>query len=48
MYDYLEDILCEMPDDMKNGTVPTPASDHLFKTEDDSPALNEQESDFFH
>jgi hypothetical protein len=34
MYDYLEDILCEKPDDM-NGTAPTPASDHLFETEDD-------------
>jgi hypothetical protein len=31
-----------------NGTVPTPASDHLFETEDESPALNEKESDFFH
>jgi hypothetical protein len=47
MYDYLEDILCEMPDDM-NGTAPTPASDHLYETEDESPALNEKESDFFH
>jgi hypothetical protein len=47
MYDYLEDILSEMPDDM-NGTAPTPASDHMFETEDDSPALNEKESDFFH
>jgi hypothetical protein len=26
MYDYLEDILAEMPDDM-NGTPPTPASE---------------------
>jgi hypothetical protein len=47
MYDYLEDILSEMPDDM-NGTAPTPASDHLFQVEDDSQALNDKESDFFH
>jgi hypothetical protein len=47
MYDYLEDILCKMPHDM-NGTTPTPASGHLFETEDESPALNEKESDFFH
>jgi hypothetical protein len=47
MYDYLEDILNEMPDDMK-GTAPTPASDNLFDVDEDSPALNEKESDFFH
>jgi hypothetical protein len=47
MYDYLEDILDEMPDDM-NGTSPTPASDNLFDVDEDSPALNEKESDFFH
>jgi hypothetical protein len=29
IYDYLEDILDEMPDDMK-GTAPTPTSDNLF------------------
>jgi hypothetical protein len=47
MYDYLEDILDEMPADMK-GTAPTPASDNLFEAHEDSPALNEKESDFFH
>jgi hypothetical protein len=47
MYDYLEDILAEMPGDMK-GTAPTPASDNLFNIDDDSAALNERESDFFH
>jgi hypothetical protein len=47
MYDYLEDILGDMPDD-KNGTAPTPASDNLFDVDEDSPLLNEKESDFFH
>jgi hypothetical protein len=47
MYDYLEDILAEMPADMK-GTAPTPASDNLFDVDETSPALNEKESDFFH
>jgi hypothetical protein len=47
MYDYLEDILDEMPEDM-NGTSPTPASDNLFDVDEDSIALNEKESDFFH
>jgi hypothetical protein len=47
MYDYLEDILDEMPDDM-NGTAPTPASNKLFEADEESPPLNEKESDFFH
>jgi hypothetical protein len=47
MYDYLEDILDEMPDDM-NGTAPTPASGNMFEVDEDSIALNEKESDFFH
>jgi hypothetical protein len=47
MYDYLEDILAEMPNDM-NGTAPTPASDNLFDVDEESPLLNEKESDFFH
>jgi hypothetical protein len=47
MYDYLEDILDEMPDDM-NGTVPAPASDNMFDVDEESPPLNEKESDFFH
>jgi hypothetical protein len=47
MYDYLEDILDEMPGDM-NGTAPTPASDNMFDVDADSPPLNEKESDFFH
>jgi hypothetical protein len=33
MYDYLEDILAEMPADMK-GTAPTPASDNLFNVDE--------------
>jgi hypothetical protein len=35
MYDYLEDILESMPEDM-NGTSPTPASDNLFDVDDES------------
>jgi hypothetical protein len=47
MYDYLEDILDEMPNDM-NGTAPTPVSDNMFEVDEGSPLLNEKESDFFH
>ena len=47
MYDYLEDILNDMPADM-NGTSPTPASDNLFDADDTSPLLSEKEAEFFH
>jgi hypothetical protein len=47
MYNYLEDIIESMPEDM-NGTSPTPASDNLFEVDEESPALNEKESDFYH
>jgi hypothetical protein len=47
MYDYLEDIMAEMPDDMR-GTSPTPASDNLFDVDENLTPLNEKESDFFH
>jgi hypothetical protein len=47
VYDYLEDILDEMPEDM-NGTAPTPASDNLFDADEDLPRLNAKESDFLH
>jgi hypothetical protein len=47
MYDYLEDIMAEIPDDMR-GTSPTPASDNLFDVDENSTPLNEKESDFFH
>jgi hypothetical protein len=47
MYDYLEDIMAEMPDDMRS-TSPTPASDNLFDVDENSTPLNEKESDFIH
>jgi hypothetical protein len=47
MYDYVEDMLEDMPGDMK-GTAPTPASDNLFDVDEDLAALNEKELDFFH
>jgi hypothetical protein len=47
MYDYLEDIISEMPDDM-NGTAPTPASANMFDVDEESPLLNAKEADFFH
>jgi hypothetical protein len=47
MYDYLEDVLSDMPDDMR-GTYTTPASDNLFDVDEESALLTEKEADFFH
>jgi hypothetical protein len=47
MYDYLEDVVSDMPDDMR-GTSPTPASDNLFDVDEESTLLTEKEADFFH
>ena len=47
MYDYLEDILLEAPDDM-NGTDVTPAAQNLFHVDEESPDLDDKTADFFH
>jgi hypothetical protein len=47
MYNYLEDILAEAPDDM-NGKAANPASDHLFKVNEECDKLNPETNDFFH
>jgi predicted nucleotidyltransferase len=47
MFDYLEDILSEMPTDMK-GVAGTPAQDDLFTIDESSPLLNEKYADFYH
>ena len=47
MYDYLEDILLEAPDKM-DGTDVTPAAQHLFYVDEDSPDLDDETANFFH
>ena len=47
MFDYLEDILSEMPSDM-DGIARTPAQDDLFTVDEHSPLLNEKDADFYH
>ena len=47
MYDFLEDILAEAPDDM-DGTDVTPATIYLFQDDLDSPLLDETLADLFH
>mmetsp|Transcript_8119 Transcript_8119/g.18006 ORF Transcript_8119/g.18006 Transcript_8119/m.18006 type:complete len:389 (-) Transcript_8119:645-1811(-) len=47
MYNYLEDILAEAPDDM-DGTDVTPATVYLFQVDLDSPLLDDTLADLFH
>ena len=48
MFDYLEDIIVECPDDLKKAASIFPANDSLFKLNEDSPRLNNKKSDLFH
>jgi hypothetical protein len=47
MYDYLEDILLEAPDDM-DGVSVTVASDHLFTVNGGCEKLNPEIADYYH
>jgi hypothetical protein len=47
MYDYLEDILEESPEDMK-GVTRTVASDHLFTVNPECTKLNPETADYYH
>jgi hypothetical protein len=47
MFDYLEDILSEMPSDME-GIARTPAQDNLFTIDEQSPLLSDKDADFYH
>ncbi|VEU33958.1 unnamed protein product [Pseudo-nitzschia multistriata] len=47
MFDYLEEIIQNLPDSLK-GTAVTPAADHLFKVNEACPRLDEEQADKFH
>ena len=47
MYDYLEDIVLEAPDDMDGKSV-TVASDHLFTVNDKCEKLDPEIADYYH
>ena len=47
MEQYFNEMLPDLPDDM-NGTAATPAAEHLFKTRDDVPKLDEEHAALFH
>ena len=47
MFDYIENMLKDLPEDM-NGTVTSPAADHLFTVCDTGKKLNREQSEMFH
>jgi hypothetical protein len=47
MEEYLNEILSGLPEDT-NGAATTPASDHLFKTHNNVPTLNNEGAELFH
>ena len=48
MFDYLEDVIFEAADDLKNSLSYYPGNYQLFKVEDDSPRLLPKDADIFH
>ena len=49
MFDYLHEILENMPDSLKtNRGAATPAADHLFDTQDDGALLDKERAELFH
>ena len=48
MFDYLEDIVVEAPDDLKSSRSCYPGNDNLFKVDPTSPLLSTTRADLFH
>ena len=48
MFDYLEDVIMEAADDLKNGSSYYPESNQLFKIDYNSPSLSPKGADIFH
>ena len=48
MFDFLEDIVVEAPDDLKSGWSCYPGNGNLFKVDKGSPLLSPERSDLFH
>ena len=45
MFDYLEDVIFEAADDLKNSRSYYPGNNQLFKVDHDSPRLSQKEAD---
>ena len=48
MFDYLEDVIFEAADDLKNSCSYYPENNQLFKVDHDSPRLSQKYADIFH
>jgi hypothetical protein len=48
MFDFLEDIIVEAPDDLKKSRSFYPGNDKLFKLNPDSPKLSQKQAELFH
>jgi hypothetical protein len=47
MIDYIEKMLADLPEEM-DGEAPTPAANHLFTVDRDSPTVDEKKGQCFH
>lgn len=47
MENYIDNVLQELPDDMA-GVATTPAAEHLFRTRDNAPKLDDIKKELFH
>jgi hypothetical protein len=47
MLDYVEKMLADLPEKF-DGEAPTPAANHLFDVDDDSPSVDEKRAQFYH
>ena len=48
MFDYLEDVIVEATEDLKNCHSYYPGNDQLFKVDGDSPRLLQKDAELFH
>ena len=48
MFDYLEDIIVEAANDLKNSRSYYPGNDQLMKVDYDSPSLSPKDAELFH
>ena len=48
MFDYLEDVIVEAAEDLKNSRSYYPGNDQLMKVDYDSPSLSPKDAKLFH
>ena len=48
MFDFLEDVIMEAPDDLKKIRSYYPGNDKLFHVDDESPKLSQKRAELFH